>query len=334
MKRILVSGGTGFIGRALVRALRARGDQVRILSRAPRPADCPLEDWHQGDLADPASLTGAARGCDRVFHLGGYAHATSRPYPAEVERHRVINRDGTRALLAEALAAGVQAFVYVSSVKAGGEDPRHCLDETSTVAPVDPYGAIKRDCETLVLETCAAGDVHAAVIRPALVYGVGVKGNLASLAFAIRHGRLPPLPDTGNVRSMVDVRDLVAALLAAAERPAARGNIYIITDGEAYSSRRLYAALCRAQGKPLPRWSVPAALLRLAGRGGDGLEALLRRPLPLNSTLVARLLDSACYRSVRAAVDLDFHPRYRFEDVAGAMLAPALERAGDGEGSG
>jgi nucleoside-diphosphate-sugar epimerase len=320
MTRILVSGGTGFIGRALVRALRARGDQVRILSRAPCPPDSAAADWHQGDMADPASLAGAARGCDRVFHLGGYAHATSRPYPAEVERHRAINREGTRALLEEALAAGVQAFVYVSSVKAGGEDPVRCLDETNSIAPVDPYGVIKRECEELVLAGCAARGVHAAVIRPALVYGAGVKGNLASLAAAVRRGRLPPLPDTGNVRSMVDVRDLVAALLAAAERPAARGNIYIITDGEAYSSRRLYLALCRAQGKPLPRWSLPAWLLRLAGRGGDGLEALLGRPLPLNSTLVARLLDSACYRSVRAAADLDFHPRYRFEDVAGAML--------------
>lgn len=320
MNRILVTGGTGFIGRELVRALRARGDQVRILSRAPRPLDCHAEDWHQGDLADPASLAGVARGCDRVFHLGGYAHATSRPYPAEVERHRIVNRQGTRALLDEALAAGVRSLVYVSSVKAGGEDRARCLDETSTVAPVDPYGAIKRDCETLVLDACAARNVHAAVIRPALVYGAGVKGNLASLAQAIRRGRVLPLPDTGNVRSMVEVRDLVAAMLAAAERPAARGHTYIITDGEAYSSRRIYEALCRAQGKPVPGWAVPAVVLRLAGHCGDGLEWLLRRPLPLNGTLVARLLDSACYRSARAAEDLGFHPRYRFEDVASAML--------------
>jgi UDP-glucose 4-epimerase len=320
MKRILVTGGTGFIGRELVRVLRARGDPVRILSRESRPVHCPDGDWHQGDLADPASLAGAAHDCERVFHLGGYAHATSRPYPDEVERHRIINREGTRALLDEALAAGVRSFVYVSSVKAGGEDRERCLDETSNVAPVDPYGAIKRDCETLVLDVCAARNVHAAVIRPALVYGVGVKGNLASLARMIRRGRLPPLPDTGNVRSMVERRDLVDAMLAAAERPAARGNTYIITDGQAYSTRRIYEALCHAQGRPVPGWSVPAGLLRLAGRCGDGLEWLLRRPLPVNGTLVARLLDSACYRSVRATGDLEFHPRHRFEDVAGAML--------------
>jgi nucleoside-diphosphate-sugar epimerase len=322
MKRVLVTGGTGFVGRELVQALHARGERVRILSRAPRPPDCPVEDWHQGDLADPASLAGAARDCDRVFHLGGYAHATSRPYPAEVERHRAINREGTRALLEEALEAGVQALVYVSSVKAGGEDAHRCLDETSDLDPVDPYGAIKRECEALVLEGCAAREVHAAVIRPALVYGVGVKGNLASLARSIRRGHLPPLPDTGNVRSMVELRDLVAAMLAAVERPAARGNTYIITDGEAYSTRRIYEALCRAQGRPIPGWSVPAGILRLAGHCGDGLEWLLHRPLPLNGTLVARLLDSACYRSVHAAKDLGFRPRYRFEDVAGVMLTP------------
>ena len=320
MNRTLVTGGTGFIGRELVRALRERGESVRILSRAPATERFPGVEWHQGNLTDPASLAGAARDCDRVFHLGGYAHATSRPCPEEIARHRAINLEGTRALLTEALEAGVRSFVYVSSVKAGGEDPVHCLDETSRVAPVDPYGAIKRECESLVLEKSAARDVHTVVIRPALVYGVGVKGNLASLAAAIRRGRLPPLPDTGNIRSMVERRDLVTAMLAAAERPAARGNLYIITDGEAYSTRRIYTALCRAQGRPVPAWSVPAGLLRLAGRCGDGLEWLLRRPLPINSPLVARLLDSACYRSWRAEADLDFHPRYRFEDVAGDML--------------
>lgn len=318
MRRVLVTGGTGFIGRELVRALRARGDRVRILSRAPRPPDCPTEDWHRGDLTDPASLAGVARDCHAVFHLGGHAHAGARPHPDEIARHRTINLEGTRALLAEALAAGVQAFVYVSSVKAGGEDRQHCLDETGDREPLDPYGAIKREAERLVL--ARSTELHATVIRPALVYGAGVKGHLAQLATAMARHRCPPLPDTGNVRSMVEVRDLVDAMLAAAERPAARGKTYIITDGEAYSTRRIYAALRGAQGRPVPTWALPAGLLRLAGLGGDLLQWLLRRDLPLDSARVGRLLDSACYRSMRAGADLEFHPRYRFEDLAGAMI--------------
>lgn len=321
MNRVLVTGGTGFIGRVLVAALRERGCRVRVLARAAHPDLCDVDEWFCADLSDPATLAGAAHGCDTVFHLAGYAHATSRPYPEEVERHRRINLEGTRAILEDALARGVSRFLYVSSVKAAGEDPERCIDEDSILEPRDPYGLIKRDCERLVLEACGRQGVHAAVIRPALVYGAGVKGNLASMAAWIRKGVFPPLPDTGNRRSMVEVRDLVEALLAAAERPQARGRTYIISDGQDYSSRRIYEALCRALDRSVPAWSVPAGLLRLAGRLGDGLESLLRRPLPFNGTISARLLDSACYRSVRAAEELGFAPRYRYEDVVREMAA-------------
>jgi nucleoside-diphosphate-sugar epimerase len=321
MQKVLVTGGTGFVGRVLVAELRRRGCRVRVLARAERPDLCVADEWHIADLTAQATLSGAAAGCDTVFHLAGYAHATSRPYPEEVERHRRINLAGTQAVLADALDAGVQRFVYVSSVKAAGEDARRCIDETSGIEPADPYGRIKRDCEQQVLAACVEHGVHAAVIRPALVYGAGVKGNIAAMAAWIRKGVFPPLPETGNIRSMVEVRDLVAALLAAAERPQARGKTYIITDGEDYSTRRVYLALCQALGKPVPRVSVPAWSLRLAGRVGDGLERLLRRPMPMNSTIVTRLLDSACYRSVRAQQDLGFCPRYRFEDVVADMLS-------------
>ncbi|MFN2337934.1 MAG: NAD-dependent epimerase/dehydratase family protein [Gammaproteobacteria bacterium] len=320
MQNVLVTGGTGFIGRVLVAELRRRNCRVRVLARNERPDLCAADEWFCADLATPATLAGAARGCDTLFHLAGYAHATSRPYPDEVEHHRRINLAGTRAVLEDALSAGVERFVYASSVKAAGEDASRCIDETTAIEPVDPYGRIKRDCEQEVLSACAARGVHAAVIRPALVYGAGVKGNIAAMAAWIRKGVFPPLPDTGNIRSMVEVRDLVQALLAAADRPQARGGTYIITDGEAYSSQRVYLALRRALGKPEPRVTVPAWLLRLGGRSGDGLERLLRRPLPLNSTHIARLLDSACYRSVRARQDLDFQPRYRFEDVVTGLL--------------
>jgi nucleoside-diphosphate-sugar epimerase len=322
MQNVLVTGGTGFIGRILVAELRRRHCRVRVLARIERPDLCAADEWFCADLDTPATLAGAARGCDTVFHLAGYAHATSKPYPEEVERHRRINLAGTQAVLEDALSARVERFVYVSSVKAAGEDAGHCIDETTDIEPTDPYGRIKRECEQLVLSACAAQGVHAAVIRPALVYGAGVKGNIAAMAAWIRKGIFPPPPDTSNIRSMVEVRDLVVALLAAAERPQARGKAYIITDGEAYSTRRVYLALRQALGKPAPRASVPAWLLRLGGRFGDGLEWLLRRPLPLNSTITARLLDSACYRSVRARQDLDFHPRYRFEDVVMDLQAP------------
>ena len=280
-----------------------------------------------GDLDDPAALSALVQGVDSVLHLAGYAHAHSKPLPAEIELHRRINLEGTRNLYRCAAAAGVRRFVFVSSVKAGGEDAHACLDEYSACLPADPYGLIKRQTEDWLFEQGARDGVEICVLRPALVYGPGVKGNLAAMLRAIDRGRFPPVPETHNIRSMVSVQDLVAALLAARVRPEAAGRVCIIDDGEAYSTRRIYSAMAQALGKRVPAWSLPAGLLRALGHAGDAGEWLLRRTLPFNGTLAARLLDSACYRSAQAGSALGFEPRHRLEDVLPAMVRVYRERS-------
>jgi nucleoside-diphosphate-sugar epimerase len=119
---------------------------------------------------------------------------------------------------------------------------------------------------------------------------------------------------------MISVYDVVAALIAAAERPEAAGKLCILSDGEAYSTRRVYDAMSAALGKRAPSWSLPPVLLRVLGKAGDVGENLLHRPLPFNSTLATRLLDSACYRSVNAEQCLGFRPRHRLEDLLPEMV--------------
>lgn len=315
-----VTGASGFVGGELLRALAARAVPLRLLARRPLPALPENAVRHCGDLTDPASLQGFLDGVDTLFHLAGYAHAVSAPDPAELERHRHINLEGTRNLFRCAAGAGVRRFVFVSSVKAGGEDAHECLNEHSARLPADPYGRIKRETEDWLFGAGARAGVEISVLRPALVYGPGVKGNLAAMLRAIDRGRFPPVPETHNVRSMVSVQDLVTALLAAGARAEAAGQVCIVEDGEAYSTRRIYTAMAAALGKPVPAWTLPAGVLRALGRIGDVGERLLRRPLPFNGTLASRLLDSACYRSVQAGVLLGFEPRYRFEDVLPEMV--------------
>lgn len=322
MREIAVTGATGFIGRALLPALQATGDHARVLVR--RPAGNPFApdvQMQQGDLDDTAALAALTAGADAVIHLAGYAHAASTPSAAELERHRRFNFEGTQNLFRHAAAAGVRRFVFVSSVKAGGEDAHDCLDERHARMPTDPYGLIKRRTEDWLFEQSAHHGMEVCVLRPALVYGPGVKGNLAAMLRAIDRGRFPPLPETHNVRSMVAVHDVVVALLAAATRPQAAGQICILDDGEAYSTRRIYTAMAAALGRPVPAYCVPPRLLRLLGRVGDVGEAVLRRSLPFNGTLAARLLDSACYHSVQADTRLGFRPRFRLEDQLPAMVA-------------
>jgi len=319
--KIAVTGGTGFIGSALISALIEQGGSARLLSRASSAAQlAPAIDVVTGDLDDQAALSALVRGMDCVIHLAGYAHATSKPIPAEIERHRRINLEGTQNLFRCAATAGVRRFVFVSSVKAGGEDAHTCLNEHSARLPVDPYGRIKRETEAWLFEQGARTGVEISVLRPALVYGPGVKGNLAAMLRAIDHQRFPPVAETHNIRSMVSVQDVVAALLAAAARSEAAGQVCILEDGEAYSTRRIYTDMATALGRSIPAWSLPASVLRGLGRVGDLGETVLRRSLPFNSTLATRLLDSACYRSVCAEAALGFKPQQRLEDVLPAMV--------------
>ncbi|MFA7387114.1 MAG: NAD-dependent epimerase/dehydratase family protein [Thiohalobacteraceae bacterium] len=321
LNSIAVTGATGFVGSFLLPALRQCAIPRRLLSRSAVVAHhAPDEQLVPGDLLDPASLLRLVEGAEVVLHLGGYAHATSKPDPVEIAKHRRINLEGTQNLFRSAVHAGVRRFVYVSSVKAGGEHPADCLDENSTGLPPDGYGAIKRHAEDWLFEQGAKYGVEVCVLRPTLVYGPGVKGNLAAMLRAIDRGRFPPVPDTGNRRSMVAVQDLVVALLTAAERPEAAGKICILSDDQAYSTRRIYLAMAEALGRRVPDWSLSAGSLRALGRIGDVSERLLRRTLPFNSTLATRLLDSACYRSVNAASALGFEPRYRLEDALPDMV--------------
>jgi len=171
-----------------------------------------------------------------------------------------------------------------------------------------------------VLECGRQSGMHVSILRPTLVYGPGCKGNLANMLRWIDRGWFPPLPDTGNRRSMVDVRDVVQAALLAAERDSANGMVCILSDGEAYSTRRIVTAMRSALGKPEPGWSLPVGLMRLLAKCGDGYEVLLGRPAPYNSAMCSRLLGSACYRSVNTAAALGFHPGYHLEDALPDMV--------------
>lgn len=288
----------------------------------PAPEPAPWDEQVCCDLGRQPLPPGAMAGLAGVLHLAGLAHADPAAGLREADYQRV-NRDGTAALLAAAGAAGVARFLYLSSVKAVGDPGGRCVDETFTAAPSDAYGRSKRAAEALVLASDGPGQAlaHRVVLRPALVYGPGVKGNLASLIGAARRGVCLPLPEFGNRRSLIGRDDLIAAAWLALHHPRAAGRVYIVSDGVDYSTREIIAALCRAAGRRPPGWALPAWLLRAGARLGDGLGALLGRPMPLRSAVYWRLAGDACYRNHRLCTELDWRPRETLDQGAAAMLA-------------
>jgi len=304
----LVTGATGFIGRRLLE----EGDRALVRHAGAMPGGV------TGDLLAPESLTTACIGVDCVLHCAGYAHAFASSDP---DVHWRINFEGTRNLLKAAGEAGAHRFVFLSSVKAMAEPGDACADEDWLGEPGTPYGRAKRAAEEAVLEAGAKYGMHVVNLRLAMVYGRGGRGNLERMARGIRAGWFPPLPETGNRRSLVHVDDVVAAMRLVAQAPGANGRIYIVADPKAYSGREIYDAIRRALGKPPVRWRVPAALLRFGGRLGDGLGKLAGRALPLNSEVTERLLGSACYSPACIERELGWRARIGLKEGVVEMLS-------------
>jgi nucleoside-diphosphate-sugar epimerase len=242
-------------------------------------------------------------GVDTIFHLAGKAHVKARS-AAEVREYETVHVHGTRALLLAAREVGVRRFVLLSSVKAMGEGAAEVWDEDTPCAPQNPYGMSKLAAERLVMEELPLP--CPVVLRPALVYGAGSKGNLDLMIRAVRKGLFPAIAFPSNARSMIHVVDVVRACLLAADHPAACGRTYVLTDGLEYSTNDIVAWIFEALGKR-PGFRLPFPVMKGAAYFGD-LAGKLGLPSPLNSDALEKLAGSARYSNAKICRELGFAP--------------------------
>lgn len=313
---ILVSGASGFIGQRLVSRLLADGQPCRQLVRRQGGGASAVV----AELADQDALAKACSGIESVFHCAGYAHAFSSLSGDDSARHWAVNFEGTRNLVEAAGQAGVKRFVFLSSVKAMAEPAEVCADENFPGEPETAYGQSKLAAEQAVIAAGERYGMHVVNLRLAMVYGAGGQGNLERMGRLVKRGTFPPLPETGNHRSLVHVSDVVSAMRLVASDGRANGRTYIVAAQEAPSGRGLFDALRQAQGLPSCKWSVPASVLRVAGRLGDGMENLLGRRLPLDSEVVDRLLNSAWYSPAHIERELGWRAQVSLRDGLAEML--------------
>ena len=312
-KAVLVTGASGFVGRRLCERLKEAGARVIALGR--NPAEGPWHGFIACDLSREGPGAEALAGIDIIFHLASKAHSLAET-PGEAYLYQPVIVDGTERLLESAKEAGIGTFIYLSSVKAMGEGnpyqlPLVAMDETWPHTPQTPYGRAKAEAEERVHE---AGLAHAVILRPTMVFGPGEKGNLPRMIEAVRRERFPPIPETGNRRSMIHVDDVVAFAIRAAQRPIAAGRTYILAHPDAVSTRGLYDAIRESLGKEKRSWSVPMSLLKLAACGGSLLGGLTGKRMPLDLETLEKLTGSAWYSGERAIKELDYTPRYSVRD--------------------
>ncbi len=296
MKNILITGATGFIGQRLVKATDSK---IKILSRKKQhDFETIVCDFEKGSIP-----SNTLDGIDAVFHLAGFAHDI-RDASKIADLYYEVNVSATVQLANLAVKSGVKMFVFVSSVKAGGNPPIGiCANEKDQRNAEDVYGRTKREAELKLLEIGQVSGMHVSIIRPSLVYGPDVKGNLQLMLSGIGKGWFPPLPETGNRRSMIHVDDLVRAILLVAEDKRANGEIFIATDGTPHSSRYIYNAMCSALDKSIPKWSVPKILFDMASLVNPRIKYKLNK-----------LLGDECYSSAKLEA-LGFKAKKTLKDM-------------------
>lgn len=303
-KRALITGANGFVGQTLNEWLMAKGCLTLGLVRN---SDLMQENRLVLDIAKSGWDVNPCRGVDTVFHLAAKVHDFS-PKEKSVDDYFKVNIEGTRRLLEAARDNGIERFIFFSSVAAVAVDYHDdaLQDESSVGMAETPYGQSKFQAEQLVLH---GGYVpHPVVIRPSMVYGNTEKGNLPRMIDAIRKGVFPPIPEVHNKRSMVHVEDVVQAALLAADKPEAAGQVYIVTDGHAYSTREIYDWIREALGKPQSSLTMPLALLRAMAKVGDGIGKLRGRRFLFDSDALEKLIGSAWYSSAKIERELGFKP--------------------------
>ena len=243
--RVLVTGASGFIGSALVPALAASGVNV-----VGGPRQLPM-------------LAEALTACHGVVHLANLAHAA-----ADADALWKVNVEGTRQVAEAAAVRGVRRMIYLSSIKASGEETGiRPFDGSETPAPADAYGRAKLAAEQALFEVAARSQLEVVVLRPPLVYGPGVKGNFFALMRALARGLPLPLAGIANRRSLVYVGNLGQAIIRCLHAGAAPGRIHTVSDGSPLSTTELCLALGQALAQPAKLFWVPPRLLELLPGG-------------------------------------------------------------------
>lgn len=273
--RMLITGATGFVGRALVAQAAGTGSiAVRAAVRGTR-RDLPvgIEAMLVGDMSTDTNWRRALTGMDVVVHLAARVHVMSETAADPLEEFRRVNVAGTLHLARQAAELGVKRFVFLSSAKVNGEGSAvegvrpgtgaGPYRESDLPAPEDAYGISKHEAELGLRELGAETGMSVTIIRPPLVYGPGVQANFLALMRAVARGTILPFGSVHNRRSLVALDNLVDFILTCVKHPAAANETFLVSDGEDLSTTELIRGLAVAVGRPTRLVSVPASVLRI-----------------------------------------------------------------------
>jgi nucleoside-diphosphate-sugar epimerase len=320
---VLVSGGMGFIGGAFSSKLSSSGFKVRCAVRDPL-------DYHNGSTIDYVSVgnicsktdwSQALKGIKTIVHCAALNSRVNNFNASALSTYRSVNVDGTRRLAEQAINYGVQRFVFLSSIKVNGEltdvlpfsSPKKRGEVSNSTYNDsgllrDPYSISKFEAEQALWDVSAKTGLEVVVVRPPMVYGPCVKGNLALLIKLVSSGLPLPFGLVRNHRSLIGLDNLIDFLILCINHPAAAGETFLVSDGQDVSTPELVQYIATAMGKTAFLTQIPVPLLRALGH-------LFRRQAD-----ISRLIDSLQVDSSHAQVILNWVPPVSLKEGVRRMV--------------
>jgi UDP-glucose 4-epimerase len=290
--RVLVTGANGFVGRAVCRRLLAEGWDVAGAVRSLAILEAGTEARHIGEIGPDTQWDAALAGIQTVVHLAARVHVMQDTAADPLSAFRRVNTLGTLRLAEAAAQVGVKHFVFISSIKVNGEAtvPGKPFRPDDPVSPDDPYGRSKQEAEQGLAELAVRTGMAVTILRPPLVYGPGVGGNLLSLLKILSRGVPLPLGLVDNRRSLLSVENLADAVACCLRAEPQGCGTYLLRDGEDVSTPGLIRILSAGLVRKAPLFPVPLAFLRLGG-------TMLGKGSAVSRLLGSLQVDDSAFRS-------------------------------------
>lgn len=266
--RVLVTGATGFVGRAVVAQLLRSGRPVTAARRGPVPTAAresvsALHTVQVGELAPATDWAAALDGVGAIVHCAARVHVMRETSDNPIAVFRHVNVDGTLQLARQASAAGVRRLVFISSIGVNGAETFGTPFTPDDVpAPHSAYARSKYEAEQGLHALTRETGIEVVIIRPPLVFGPDAPGNFDRLLRALSRGIPLPLGAVRNRRSLVALDNLVHLIATCIEHPKAANHTFMVSDGEDISTTDLLRRLARALGRPARLLPIPSVALR------------------------------------------------------------------------
>tara|TARA_B100001093_G_scaffold132296_1_gene124838 strand:- start:1264 stop:2244 length:981 start_codon:yes stop_codon:yes gene_type:complete len=308
MKKILVTGASGFIGSFVCKNLLKSGRSVCASVRTNDliPLKTNIKYFSVGEINNHTNWKEALIDTSCVIHCAGVAHVMNKSNTDEIKNFHLVNVDGVKQLAEQAAKAGVKKLIFLSTIKVNGENTfknynnvhfnkknKYKFTPSDKPNPKDVYAVSKLKAENVLWEISSRTNLEIVVIRLPLVYGRSVKGNLARLIKLVKSGLFLPLSLIQNQRSMIGIDNLVDLLIRCIDHPEATGKTFLASDGEDLSTPELIKLIASSMGRKAKLFPLPIFMLKFLGSVVGKSEEINRLvgSLRIDNSYTKKILD-------------------------------------------